>query len=343
MPRLHSHQCRVEQLSQPFVFHISQTTITSNSSASYFVVLPHPHHLAMVYRFTLPARQSPFTNTTKDGSPISRTISSADFSPHGLKRPRIYPQTMSRFPDKYDLDLQSSDKENLRASEELSDSQDTPGLFDPSNATTWGVKPLPLLHKGALLPLSQRRSSSSSQTEGDANLLQSPIIPSTPEPMPDSERFLQLMEQNLKIHGLDRPVTPASNGHRRHASSSYHSNEYESDRPQSPVSIVHLNKLSFSDLARFSKRNDRLSNLRSSSSSSPKLHTRDEDRDALEEASSAINGWQEQQTSAKDPFKHYELSESSDILPSDSLSQQLSPHSFHNRPLAILPRRSSIS
>ncbi|KAL7921640.1 hypothetical protein ACQKWADRAFT_294859 [Trichoderma austrokoningii] len=123
------------------------------------------------------------------------------------------------------------------------------------------------------------------------------------------------------------------NRYLRNTSSSYPSQGYASTRVQSPESMLRPNKLSFTDLARFSKANDRLSNLRSTLS--------DEDCDkslgtvppeAMEDAIAAIAKWQGQLQPRAASYNKYQLSESAELLPSDSASQQPSPSGVHFLP-----------
>lgn len=124
------------------------------------------------------------------------------------------------------------------------------------------------------------------------------------------------------------------NRYLRNTSSSYPSQGHASTRVQSPESMLRPNKLSFTDLSRFSKANDRLSNLRSTLSSDG-----DFDRSAStaplevrEDAIAAITQWQGQLRPRVASYNKYQLSESAEVLPGDSASQQPSPTGVHFLP-----------
>ncbi|KAL3955400.1 hypothetical protein ACCO45_010963 [Purpureocillium lilacinum] len=139
------------------------------------------------------------------------------------------------------------------------------------------------------------------------------------------------MDESLQ---LEPPRVPTPTGdkrtaHPRSTSSEYPSPGHASPRVQSPASTVCIHRLSFSDLARFGRANDRLSYLRSST---PTSSTQDANadvsrHDVLDEASAAISEWRGEPWSTKEaPYNHYELTDSSEVLPGDSLSQRASPN-----------------
>lgn len=309
----------------------------------------------MVYRYTLPIRQNPFPAAEYTEYSRSKTITAAELSPQTFKRGRISSQQLRILPESYNTESKISpeDKENVWAGEKLSSlytpthEVETSGSdFDPGDSNTWGVKPLPRLSTGSMLPISQRTASGLLKADDDAAILRSPIIPLSPEPMPDCERFLKLIDDNLTLDGGVDQHLPGRYG--RSTSSYYNSHDYESDGVKSPVSVVHIHKLSFSDLAKYSRRNDRLSNLRSSASSSSSSSDEAKSNivvgagDALEDATAAIQEWKYQTISHVLPYNSYEYRESTDVLPSDSLSQQQSPESVIRRaPIPV--RQSSIS
>lgn len=100
--------------------------------------------------------------------------------------------------------------------------------------------------------------------------------------------------------------------------------------------MLRPNKLSFTDLSRFSKANDRLSNLRSTLSSDggcdKSMSTAPPE--AMEDAIAAIAQWQGQLRPRVASYNKYQLSESAEVLPSDSASQQQqqSPTGVHFLP-----------
>lgn len=148
---------------------------------------------------------------------------------------------------------------------------------------------------------------------------------------PDSDEFLKMMDESLQLEPATQPSSVQHKAvHTRSASSEYPSPGHSPRRMQSPASTVRVHRLSYSDLSRFGRGNDRLSYLRSSS---PTSSTQDQKADVghhsvlEEEASAAISEWRgERRPSRCISYNHYELADSSDVLPCDSLSQQGSPH-----------------
>lgn len=119
-------------------------------------------------------------------------------------------------------------------------------------------------------------------------------------------------------------ITEGISRHLRKTSSSYPSHGKASTRVQSPASMFHLNKLSLTNLSRFGKANDRLSNLRSTLSSDEgyDLSMNTNPPEAMEEAITAIAEWQGQLRPRVASYGKYQLLESTEVLPSDSASQQ---------------------
>ncbi|KJZ77997.1 hypothetical protein HIM_02634 [Hirsutella minnesotensis 3608] len=122
----------------------------------------------------------------------------------------------------------------------------------------------------------------------------------------------------------------------RGASSEYLSHSPSSPRVISPASTIRINRLSLADLSRFSHCNDRLSYLRSSSttSSSQPASADVSTGEAVEEATAAISGWQDEPRLFHKPcYNKYELADSSEVLPDDSLSRFNSPRFLSPGPL----------
>ncbi|KAL7915731.1 hypothetical protein GGI35DRAFT_465743 [Trichoderma velutinum] len=133
---------------------------------------------------------------------------------------------------------------------------------------------------------------------------------------------------NEPKHDMSGPAPSMSemSRHLRKTSSSYPSQGKASTRIQSPESMFRPNQLSLTDLSRFSKANDRLSNLRSTLSSD-EYYDRTMSTNPLEvmEAITAIMERQGQTRPRETPYNQYELVESTEVLPSDSASQHPSP------------------
>ncbi|KND87864.1 hypothetical protein TOPH_07491 [Tolypocladium ophioglossoides CBS 100239] len=278
----------------------------------------------MLHRFTLPARPSPYATPSEGASSHGRALSSSRASPVGPRRSRIFPQ--------------ESGKENLKSSAvglaPLRGRRQAPDVFDPADSSTWGVKAPPFLHNGAVFPVSQRDGprdwhQTQQKSDEDTRLLRSPSLPSAIHLSPTSDDFLKMMDEGLQLDPKQGPLSSAPKPLRigRSTSSEYPSPSHNSPRVQSPVSTVCVNRLSFSDLSRFGHANDRLSYLRSSSPSSTQDAKADTSHhEAMNEATAAISEWQDEPRPAKKrSYNHYELAESSEVLPCDSLSQQGSP------------------
>lgn len=222
----------------------------------------------MAYRYTLPAQPSPYTCQQRELALRSQTISNAIASPTGRKRASLY----SRAPPKDYLPQQQPridlvDKENVRittypVSAKTALRVDTIP-YDPADPTTWGVKPLPPLPLDEDSP-PMDAGSIHSKADDDCPMLQSPIMPPCSEANEKSHNLAKLIGDHLRIDD-DQP-THAS--HHRTTSSSYHGPESEPSRVQSPIPNAHGNVLNVSDIAKYGKANDRLSNLRSGSPSS---------------------------------------------------------------------------
>lgn len=122
------------------------------------------------------------------------------------------------------------------------------------------------------------------------------------------------------------PVSPEDSIVRaRSTSSEYPSNGHASPRVVSPASTVFVNGLAISDLRQFGRGNDRLSFLCSSPSSySRGVAGEMKDSGIMGEATTASNECRDTwpQSPLKSIFNPFELIESAEILPSDSLSQK---------------------
>ncbi|PTB70945.1 hypothetical protein BBK36DRAFT_1137590 [Trichoderma citrinoviride] len=154
---------------------------------------------------------------------------------------------------------------------------------------------------------------------------------SSPRTSTESSEQFQGMMGDLKLDALDSDasVLGGFGGHHRRTSSSYPSHGKASTRIQSPESMYRPNKLSFTNLSRYGRANDRLSNLRSTlaSDESYDVTVTTTASDVMTEADTAIAEWQDQQQPrpAEASFHRSPLMESTEILPGDSASQQPSP------------------
>ncbi|KAG6004424.1 hypothetical protein E4U21_001092 [Claviceps maximensis] len=171
-----------------------------------------------------------------------------------------------------------------------------------------------------------------------------PAVPPPCHTAPDSPEFLERMERVLCIDdaALAAPL-PCKTAPVRSASSSYPSAGCNTPRVHSPVSEHHpRNRLSFSGLSKFGRANDALSNLESNSPASTTSATDaagdPSHHQLVADTAAAITEWQDaSQPLRKMTYNNYALTDSSELFPSDSLSQNdnvsLSPSSPPPTPL----------
>lgn len=145
-----------------------------------------------------------------------------------------------------------------------------------------------------------------------------------------------MMDRGLRLSLDGLPSPPSCNLYQaRSASSKYPSPGNNTPRLQSPVSeYCRGNRLSFSGLSKFGRGNDCLSNIRSNtpSSNSQRAIGDTSNHDLMADAAAAITEWQDGSRPIKSStYNNYSLADSSDLFPSDSLSQRedasLSPSS----------------
>lgn len=159
-----------------------------------------------------------------------------------------------------------------------------------------------------------------------------PAVPPACHTAPETPDFLARIEQVLRIDddGGLAAALPCKTGPVRSSSSAYPSAGHNTPRVQSPVSEYRLgNRLSFSGLSKFGRANDDLSNLRSNSPASACSETGREDvadtshHELVADTAAAITEWQDAgEPLRKVTYNNYALADSSELFPSDSLSQQ---------------------
>ena len=256
----------------------------------------------MVYRYNNNSLPTPFTSPARLAALRSQTVSNAKLSSYGLKRSSLPPQSPSSYSDRTgSVRLNSdADKENVKINADVisadDDDNDSKFRYDPADPTTWGVKPLPPIPRSALTPATDAESPTYSKADDDASLLQSPVIPPLSDDKENSSTLAELVDEHLKVAESTCPsLNPLTRvNHHRTTSSSYHSQDHDSVRVGSPEPEKQANYLSTSDLARYGKANDRISNLRSTSpfssngdlANQQSLHVPDE-------AALTMNGWQD--------------------------------------------------
>ncbi|KAM3516378.1 hypothetical protein MY11210_000137 [Beauveria gryllotalpidicola] len=243
----------------------------------------------MVYRYTLPAQRSPYACQQRELCLRSQTISNAIASSPGLKRASLYAHRSLDSKEaslNYKPRVEQLDKENVKITTCLVSSRnildENMGQYDPADPTTWGIKPLPPLPHGSG---SRKALSITSSSDDDATMLQSPILAPYAEPAEDPNNLAQLIGDHLGIDDEQQSHTQ-----HRTTSSFYHDPDSEPSRVQSPISNGNVNMLSVTNLAKYGKTNDRLSNL---GSGTPSSDTADlllqESGDAQDDSSSVVN------------------------------------------------------
>lgn len=246
----------------------------------------------MAYHYTLPAQRSPYTCRPREISLRSQTVSEAMARSPGHKRTSLYANDSSNpkdaSPHHHQPWFEHANKENVKITTHPATSKtvldEDSCQYDPADPTTWGIKPLPPLPRGGSNPL--KASSIMSKSDDDATLLQSPVLSPYVENAEAPNNLAKLIGDHLRIED-EHP----DDAHRRTTSSSYHCPESEPSRVQSPIPNGNVNTLSVSNLAKYGKTNDRLSNLRSGSPSSATGElTMHEDADLQDDSSSVNNG-----------------------------------------------------
>ncbi|KAL6881438.1 hypothetical protein J3F83DRAFT_758289 [Trichoderma novae-zelandiae] len=204
---------------------------------------------------------------------------------------------------------------------------------DAARSNTWGAR---AWHQSTLLPAARKGNPIHSRYKdevGDTpdSSLSASRSDSSPRTSSGSSEHFQGMMGDLKLESLDSDALITKDFGRRHrrTSSSYPSHGKASTRIQSPESMYRPNRLSFTNLSRYGRANDRLSNLRSTldSDESYDATMTTTASDATEEANAAIAEWRDQRQlrPAEASFHKYPLLESTEVLPGDSASQQPSP------------------
>ncbi|KAM0250002.1 hypothetical protein ACHAQJ_008807 [Trichoderma viride] len=290
----------------------------------------------MLHHLSLPSRRTPLPpgNIFSDNTSFGYNHS----GPFGLSPSKILSQPRScshdvaksaeTDPDYDDDDVQSRKGSNSKLISVDPEEENEQHLnFDPANSGTWGWKDL----KSLPIP---RNNGDRDDDAQDSSLLSSLTTTSPQIISQNSDHFLKMMD-DLSLDASDPTSSTKENisRHLRKTSSSYPSQGNASTRVQSPESLVHPNKLSLTNLSRFSKANDRLSNLRSTlSDEGYDMSMSTAPPEAMEEAITAIAQWQGELRPRVASYNKYQLSESAELLPSDSASQQQS-HSGAHLPL----------
>ncbi|KAM6482416.1 hypothetical protein HDV62DRAFT_390456 [Trichoderma sp. SZMC 28011] len=281
----------------------------------------------MRQHFILPSRRPAQSDSVSASKPLARRHSRL----FGTSLPKTPAQSRSasfETPKSGETTKSDHDEEvKLRKASSLvpihDEEAETPEPVTRSSSA-WGFGPQPLW---------QEISKMSGNPDGDTRDSScSSSITTMPPPA-----LLQINDNdhemmNVPKYDLSGPIPSMSemSRHLRKTSSSYPSQGKASTRIQSPESMFRPNKLSHTDLSRFSKANDRLSNLRSTLSSD-EYYDRTMSTNPLEvmEAVTAIMERQGQSRPQVTPYNQYELVESTEVLPSDSASQHSSPSGAH--------------
>ncbi|KAF4998862.1 hypothetical protein FDECE_11675 [Fusarium decemcellulare] len=219
----------------------------------------------------------------------------------------------------------------LLAEEE--DATPKPLPSDPASLEWRVPKQDTFLQNGTLMPLHPRE-----HIREDAQIQEAPDPRSSRKvsPLPtadflaDQISLLRLVNDNLKLARSSSSSTDPQTERVRSASSSYPNEEQELDRIQSPVSEADASKLNLGDLTQYSRTNDRLSNLRSSSSSggARAVSARSTKR-SITDAVATITEWQRQPITS---YHRFELSLSSEELPTSGTTLRNSNDSGGSQP-----------
>ncbi|KAH8172811.1 hypothetical protein LIA77_07066 [Sarocladium implicatum] len=190
------------------------------------------------------------------------------------------------------------------------------------------------LHSSALLPASTRRSlrpihESSRDEYGPRGSSTKRLKGSVVAPDPDSEDFLDLVADSLVIKKSrkQREEQELCCLRERTASSDYASEGQQSPPERTAVSPACGGSLNIKDLAKFGSATYNLSDIRSPtpSDSSDVSSALNGHHEAIADAQAAATEWQGESRHGRrrtDSYGQYELADSCEVLPVDSLSQQ---------------------
>ncbi|PHH64579.1 hypothetical protein CDD81_4190 [Ophiocordyceps australis] len=234
--------------------------------------------------------------------------------------------------------------------------------LDGVESSAWHTKPPPFLYNNPVFPSYSRdmplgwdgaplKQGDYGGESADAESVQRTAMPS-----PNSDLLLTMVKEKLRLEDdAEKPFKSSRERsfRARSASSEYPPNDMDISRIQSPASAAHVNHLSLSDLSRFGRGNDRLSYLHSSSNDSSAQPARAAEAGTVgHKTSTPFSPWQQdaRQVQPKPTYNHYELVDSNDVLPCDSLSQCKSPQlstadgqDFMSGHQAAVSRRESMS
>ena len=293
----------------------------------------------MIHHFDLPVRPKPVAPPFQDGTCLpNRADADASLAPLSVRRSRIFSQALSTFQR---MERESSSRRGFSAGENLK-----PGSFPVVDGKPVGIKaaaescirrkPLPCETKVVSIGFASPASSaeypfavSCLEEEGFAGGLAAvSALDDSPPPYPLSESDAWLEEasgsfqQNLSSTSSS---AAARNARTRSTSSSYPTDGEDLARIQSPASPPYLSyRLSTSDLARYSHGNERLSYLRSSTTSprsycgngEPSYH------DAMLDTAAVTTEWEEERPEGSGSDDDDDgLTTISELRPSDSMSQ----------------------
>lgn len=163
-----------------------------------------------------------------------------------------------------------------------------------------------------MMPLHLRRRPQEDVQPREIPADKPPMLPPA-ELLADQASLLRLVNDNLKLARSDSSSFDRKFEHVRSTSSSYTEQPLNPSRMQSPVSDLGNTKPCLGDLSQYSRANDRLSNLRSSSSSGGPTATAAYQTAA--DAAAAMLEWHRPVTS----YHKYELmSSTEDLVPDDT-------------------------
>lgn len=221
----------------------------------------------------------------------------------------------------------------LSPREVLAAKQRETATLDPAQAATWETRAPSFLHSGALstsrtglLPI---REFSREKLE-DKDIHQSRKVSDTENDHPDSKDFLDLINESLviqkrrgsKLDGKARRVRE------RTASSDYPAEGQQSPPQRAIASPACGGSLNLKELSKYGSATYDLSEIRSRTPSSSKTKASDDHNsrhEAIADAEAAVTEWRGESKHARgrtSSYGQYELADSCEVLPLDSLSQQ---------------------
>ncbi|KAJ4270394.1 hypothetical protein NW762_002074 [Fusarium torreyae] len=269
----------------------------------------------MNHNFSLPLRLHPRLLTAKDSdySYDAQTISDAQLSDLKIqKRSQIFRKKLENV-ENQDVPSKSSPPSEVEADAVQSRSESTKQDF--------------FLQNGILMPIAPRDHFREEAQLNDSSDDRATTKPSTSEILADNVSLLEMVTEKLRYIRSQTPSPESLRKHERSTSSSYPEQGIRSTSMGSPVSDTGMPRPSLGNLTQYSRTNDRLSGLRSSSSSSgaTRAVSQGSTYRALADAAATISKLQRMPTAS---YHRFEVMSSSEDLslnnkaPQNSIASQ---------------------